>query len=252
MIYNKDCIIVMNDIMDYESVDVIVTSPPYNAGIDYGDYNDKQLMIDYEVFTKNWVAECFRITKPGGRFCININNTLKDWQINKIISFTAFITQIAEKCGWEFREHITWIKMKEEGDIYAGGKTAWGSWLSASNPQLRSFTEPILVFHKQSAKKEPVGESDLTKEEFLEWTKNAWYVMPSNHEIHPAVFPPEIPRRLIKLYSYVGDTIFDPFMGSGTTLLVAKKLKRNYIGCEINKRFFNIAKVNLEQQDLFI
>ena len=140
----------------------------------------------------------------------------------------------------------------EEGEIFAGGKTAWGSWLSASNPQFRSFTEHILVFHKEVPRKEPVGESDITKDEFLKWTKNTWFIMPSKDVNHPAVFPIEIPYRCIKIFSYVGDLIYEPFLGSGTTVEACRVLKRNFIGSEISKKYYdNYTNGALSQTFLF-
>lgn len=250
-IYKQSCIDTIGSIDD-EFIDITITSPPYNADIQYDSYDDRKPFDQYKLFTSDYLNGLYRITKIGGRLCINVNNTLKIWEEDRIVSFATFITTLAESAGWVFREQITWIKMKDEsGDIFAGGKTAWGSWLSASNPHLRSFTEPILIFHKVSDKKEPVGISDITKQEFMDWTKNAWYIMPSKNEFHPAVYPKEIPRRLIKLYSYVDDIVYDPFAGSGTTLVTAKELKRRFLGSEISDKYYYEANLILSQMDLF-
>ena len=233
-------------------IDLTITSPPYNVDIQYDGYNDKMPFLEYEAFCEDWLSTLFRKTKNGGRLCLNINNTVKDFENDKLLSACVFFTNIAEKYGWTFREHITWIKMKDEdGEIFAGGKTAWGSWMSASNPQLRSFTEPILVFHKGSPKKEPVGESDITKEEFMQWTKNAWYIMPDKDNTHPAVFPKDIPYRCMKIYSYIGDLIYEPFTGSGTTIDACRELKRNFIGSEISNQYYKYATDRLSQSLLF-
>ena len=151
-IYNESCLQTLCG-MD-AVIDLTITSPPYNVGIDYDGYNDKMPFAEYKEFCTQFLSLLLDKTKEGGRLCLNVNNTLRDWENNKMLSCASFFTSIAESVGWEFREHITWVKMIDEtGEIFAGGKTAWGSWMSASNPQLRSFTEPILVFHKGSAKK---------------------------------------------------------------------------------------------------
>lgn len=251
-IYNESCLDTLKK-MDDAIIDLTVTSPPYNIDVDYNGYNDKLPFADYTEFCRNFFSLLFDKTKSGGRLCLNIPNIMFDYDNNLTMSGLSFFNAIAEDCGWIYRENITWIKMKDEaGEIFAGGKTAWGSWLSASNPQFRSFTEHILVYHKEVPKKEPVGESDITKDEFLKWTKNTWFIMPDKDENHPAIFPMEIPVRCIKIFSYIGDLVYEPFLGSGTTIEACRILKRNFIGSEISKRYYdNYTNGNLAQTFLF-
>lgn len=251
-IHNESCLDTLNKMGD-ATIDLTVTSPPYNIGIDYDGYNDKISFTDYTIFVENFFSLLLEKTKSSGRLCLNIPNIMFDYYNNRTLSGLSFFNNIAEKSGWIYRENITWIKMKDkEGEIFAGGKTAWGSWLSASNPQFRSLTEHILVYHKGVPKKEPVGESDITKEEFLKWTKNTWFIMPDKDENHPAIFPIEIPTRCIKIFSYVGDLVYEPFVGSGTTIEACRILKRNFIGSEISKRYYdNYTNGKLAQTSLF-
>lgn len=250
-IYNESCIQTLNSMPD-NFIDLTVTSPPYNVDIKYNGYDDKISHLDYEKFCVELIRLLYEKTKRGGRFCLNIPNILFDYENNEYLSGMVFFTNIAAKCGWTYRENITWIKMKdEEGEIFAGGKTAWGSWLSASNPQFRSFTEHILVFHKETPKKEPVGESDILKEEFLKWTKNTWFIMPDKSEFHPAIFPIDIPYRCIKIFSYLGDLVYEPFTGSGTTIDACRTLKRNYIGSELSKKYYELTNRRISQTQLF-
>ena len=137
-------------------------------------------------------------------------------------------------------------------NVFCGGNTAWGSWKSPSNPFCRSFSEFIVVAYKDIPELQHEGKTDLSKEDFLKFTKNVWF-LPSeaNRNGHPAPFPYELPYRCIKLYSYIDDLIFDPFVGSGTTCLVARDLHRNYIGCDKSKKYSNVANGRIAQERLF-
>jgi len=137
----------------------------------------------------------------------------------------------------------------------ASPSTAWGSWLSASNPVLRDIHEYILVFSKDSFSRPSKGkENSIKKEEFLEWTKSVWTFPPvSAKKIgHPAPFPEELPHRLIKLYSFINDVVLDPFLGSGTTSLTAVKNDRNYVGYDTNKKYIQLAdkRINAYQSQM--
>lgn len=132
----------------------------------------------------------------------------------------------------------------------SGVSTAWGSWKSASNPVLRDIHEYILVFQKGSFKREKKGKEDtISKEEFLEYTKSIWSFKPESAKKvgHPAPFPIELPKRCIQLYSFKEDIVLDPFCGSGTTCLAAKRLGRYYIGYEIRKEYCEIAECRLKE-----
>jgi site-specific DNA-methyltransferase (adenine-specific) len=235
-LYQGDCLQIFPAIPD-ESIDLIVTSSPYNVGIDYGVYKDNLSFKEYYLWVKKWLQECYRVNRVGGRICINIplagnSPIVKDEHLETFID--KFLTLMAE-VGYINRETIVWLKA-HNGDVekFCGNNTAWGSWMSPSNPYCRSFTEFILVAHKKEPKIQHSGKSDLTKAEFLKFSRNYW-VMPTEASIdHPAPYPEDLPYRCIKLYSYINDIILDPFLGSGTTMKVARELKRNCIGFEID------------------
>jgi site-specific DNA-methyltransferase (adenine-specific) len=146
--------------------------------------------------------------------------------------------------GFSMRGEVIWNKAAS-----VGSSTAWGSWRSATNPTLRDVHEYILIFSKGSFRrnrtKEEVGEKldTVTKEDFVEWTKSIWTMRTESSKRvgHPAPFPEELPKRLIQLYSFAGDIVLDPFMGSGTTAVAAIKAKRNFLGYETNEEYVRLA-----------
>lgn len=215
-------------------IDLIVTSPPYNVGKNYGKANDNLEFGDYIRFTYNWLKKCYGWAKPDGRLCMNIPiDTGKGVQR----SLGADITCIAKDVGWNYRTTIVW----NEGNI--SKNSARGSFMSASSPHVIAPAELIVVMYKKQWKKAKSGKSDITKEEFLEWTNGLWtFSGESKKKIgHPAPFPVELPKRCIKLFGYIGDIVLDPFMGSGTTLVAAKMLNRKSIGIEISDEFCELA-----------
>ena len=216
------------------SIDLIVTSPPYNVGIQYNSHDDTMSYDEYLKWSENWLRKALQLMKPDGRMCLNIP---LDKNKGGQQSVYADITTIAKKIGWKYHSTIIW----NEGNI--SRRTAWGSWLSASAPYVIAPVETIVILYKETWKKNKKGESDITKNEFLEWTNGLWtFSGESKKKIgHPAPFPLELPRRCIKLFSYVGDTILDPFLGSGTTAIAAYKLRRRSIGVDIDEKYFNLA-----------
>ncbi len=215
-------------------IDLIVTSPPYNVNKNYGEADDNLDYEKYLQFTRNWLEKCYDLAKPTGRLCMNIPiDTGKGTQR----SLGADITCIAKEVGWKYRTTIIW----NEGNI--SKSSARGSFMSASSPHVISPVELIVVMYKEQWKKTSRGKSDTTKEEFIEWTNGVWvFSGESKKKIgHPAPFPIELPKRCIKLFSYVDDIILDPFMGSGTTLVAAKMLGRKSMGIEISREFCELA-----------
>lgn len=243
----KDIILYQGNVLDEknfkeEFIDLIVTSPPYNVGIEYKSTNDTMTYEDYLLFSKKWLSNCLKWTKPTGRLCLNIP---LDKNKGGQRSVGADLTILAKEVGWKYHSTIIW----NEGNI--SRRTAWGSWLSASAPYVIAPVELIVVLYKDSWKrKNGSKQNDITKKEFIEWTNGLWtFNGESKKKIgHPAPFPRELPKRCIKLFSFIGDTVFDPFCGSGTTLLEAKLLKRKAIGLEIDLTYCELAKNRIKKE----
>lgn len=236
-IYKTD--LLTTDAIPNNSVDLIVTSPPYNVDIAYNSHDDKTAYGDYLEFTKKWIGKCYELTKTEGRFCLNIP---LDKNKGGQQSVCADITTIAKSIGWKYHSTVIW----NEQNI--SRRTAWGSWLSASAPFVIAPVEVIVVLYKDSWKKNSgSGISDITRDEFMAWTNGVWtFNGESKKRIgHPAPFPVQLPRRCIKLFSFVGDTVLDPFLGSGSTLIAAFLTKRRGIGFEIDAGYCKLATERL-------
>jgi len=224
------------------SVHLMVTSPPYNVG---KEYDENLTLNEYKAFLKNVWSEVKRVLVPGGRVCINIANLGR----KPYIPLHTFIIEDMLDLGFLMRGEIIWNKASS-----GSPSTAWGSWLSAKNPTLRDIHEYILIFSKgMFTRANPYKrESTILKEEFLEFTKSVWTFAaePATKIGHPAPFPVELPHRLIQLYTFEGEVVLDPFIGSGTMAIVARKLGRNYLGIELNEKYCKMAEKRLSQQIL--
>jgi len=236
-IYNADFLRTEN--IEDNSIDLIVTSPPYNVDIKYNSHDDTMVYEDYLSFIKEWLAKCYKLIKSDGRFCLNIP---LDKNKGGQQCVCADITTIAKQVGFKYHSTIIW----NEQNI--SRRTAWGSWLSASAPYVIAPVEVIVVLYKKEWKKTSGSrKSDITRKEFLEWTNGVWNFMGESKKRigHPAPFPVELPRRCIKLFSFVGDTILDPFLGSGSTLIACLQTERKGVGVEIDRKYCELAKKRL-------
>ncbi len=236
-IYNDD--FSTTECVEQGTIDLIVTSPPYNVDISYNAYDDRIAYDVYLEFTRQWLERAYTLAKDDGRFCLNIP---LDKNKGGQQSVYADIVTIAKEIGWQYHSTIVW----NEQNI--SRRTAWGSWLSASAPYVIAPVEMIVVLYKKLWKKlRGNRESDIIREEFMEWTNGVWnFAGESKKRVgHPAPFPVELPRRCIKLFTFVGDTILDPFSGSGTTLIACVLTNRKGIGVEIDRNYCQLAKQRL-------
>jgi len=236
-IINGD-VLTVNEITN-KTIDLIVTSPPYNVNIEYNNHDDSTSYEEYLDFSERWLTRCFEWLKNDGRFCLNIP---LDKSKGGQQSVGADLTVIAKRIGFKYHSTIVW----NEGNI--SRRTAWGSWLSASAPYVIAPVELIVILYKEKWKKTSGSrKSDITRDEFLEWTNGLWtFSGESKKKIgHPAPFPIELPRRCIKLFSFIEDTVLDPFMGSGSTLIATHLNNRKAIGIEIDEGYCELAKQRL-------
>ncbi len=219
------------------SLHLMITSPPYNVSKEY----DRDLSLsEYLEMLKKVFTETYRVLVNGGRACINVANLGR----KPYIPLSDYISKIMIEIGFNMRGEIIWNKAAS-----ASPSTAWGSWMSASNPTLRDIHEYILVFSKGDYKRHRnkiemgIKQNTIIKEQFMEWTKSIWtFKAESAKKIgHPAPFPIDLPYRLIQLYSFETDVILDPFIGSGTTAVAALKSSRKYVGFEINRDYINLT-----------
>ena len=219
------------------SLHLMVTSPPYNVSKEYDADLSLREYLDllYRVF-----SETYRVLVNGGRACINVANLGR----KPYIPLSDYISRMMTEIGFLMRGEIIWNK-----GAAAGVSMAWGSWMSASNPVLRDVHEYILVFSKGDFKRQkpPGGENTIGREQFMAWTKSVWTMnTESARKIgHPAPFPVELPYRLIQLYTFRGDVVLDPFLGSGSTAIAALKSERAYIGYEIDPEYAKLAEARL-------
>jgi len=223
------------------SVDLIVTSPPYNVGIEYSQYSDDISYKDYVDFSRNWFKKAFEVLVDDGRMCLNIP---LDKNKGGHRSVCADLTVVAKQVGFQYHSTIIW----NEQNI--SRRTAWGSFQSASAPYIITPVEVIVLLYKKHWKKLRRGVSDITKQEFMDWTSGVWNFSGESRKRvgHPAPFPIELPKRCIKLFTYVDDTVLDPFLGSGTTLIACHQLKRKGIGVEIDKSYFDLAIKRIKRE----
>lgn len=221
------------------SVHLMVTSPPYNATKEY----DQNLSLnEYLELLRKVFAETYRVLVEGGRACVNIANLGR----KPYIPLSDYVSQMMIELGFLMRGEIIWYK-----GAGAGVSMAWGSWQSAANPVLRDTHEYILVFSKGSfgRKKPPEKENTISREQFMEWTKSVWTLNPESAKRvgHPAPFPVELPYRLIQLFTFSGDIVLDPFMGSGSTAIAALKAGRKFVGYEVDAGYVQLSRERIAE-----
>ena len=240
------------DMIEDEVVDLVICSPPYNVGKKYKNHNDALPLEDYLKLLRDVWVECRRVLRPGGRICVNVAGVDRQ----PYLPLQSYITQQLIELGFLMRGEVIWDKAAS-----VGVSTAWGSWRSPSNPTLRDVHEYIMVFCKEQFRllaprslgeggEQTKGETDLTSEEFTALTRSIWtFPTESANKVgHPAPFPVELPRRLIKLYSWQGALVLDPFCGSGSTCVAASQLGRLWIGADVDPTYVELARRRVAEE----
>ncbi len=232
------------------SIALVVTSPPYFVGKEYeqsmGEGHIPSTYLAYLEMLREVFAQCAKKLEPGGRIAINVANLGR----KPFRSLSGDITTIVQdELHLLLRGEILWVKGKG-----ANGSCAWGSYGSAANPVLRDVSERIIIASKgrfdrapDRTKRKSLGlpyENTIDPADFRAWTLDTWYFQPESAKRvgHPAPFPVELPRRLIELYTYKGDTVLDPFIGAGSTAVAAKLTGRHYVGVDVDKSYVALAK----------
>lgn len=251
---------VMSDLKN-ESMHLVATSPPYWQLKDYGTDNQIGFHESYENYINNlnlvW-AECYRVLHKGCRLCINIGDQFARavyYGRYKVIPIRTEIIKFCETIGFDYMGAVIWKKVATMNT--SGGGAVMGSFPYPRNGILKIDYEFILIFKKQGNAPKPSKEqkelSVMTTEEWNEYFSGHWHFSGAKQDQHLAMFPEELPKRLIKMFSFAGETVLDPFLGSGTTSLAAKNLNRNSVGYEINPNFISIIadKLGINSNQMF-
>jgi site-specific DNA-methyltransferase (adenine-specific) len=242
--------------VDDNSVALVVTSPPYFAGKEYelalGEGGIPASYLEYLGMLRDVFAECVRVLEPGGRIAVNVANLGR----KPYRSLAGDVTTILQdELALLLRGEIIWRKAKG-----ASGSCAFGSYLKASNPVMRDVTERVIVASKgrfnraiEPKRREAMGlpyESTISKDEFFAAAIDVWEMRPESARRvkHPAPFPVELPERLIRFHTYVGDVVLDPFLGSGSTAVAAARNQRRYVGYDTDPAYVDIAHARLEDE----
>jgi len=215
-------------LIEAESVGLVFTSPPYNVGVAYDTVSDDLPLDEYLRFIDNVFTRCIDLLVPGGHIVINVANTSRQpyTPLSDYIS-----TMLCKKIT--MKGEIIWDK---QNITY---RTAWGSWRSQNAPSLRDQHEYLLVFRKDGSRE---GEPDISRDEFVEFTRSIWRVSPESVRKHPAPFPVRLAKRVVKLYAFPGEVVLDPFIGSGTTAVACEQLGRRWIGIEISEKYCALSR----------
>ena len=263
-IINGNCVEVMKTLPE-GSVDLIVTSPPYNANIKYDVYDDGLSMEDYWKFTIDWLSESFRVLKDDGRIAVNVPIEMNVQERGGRILFNSEFWMRMKEVGFKF---FGMVDLTEDSP-HRVRQTAWGSWMSSSQPYIYNPKECVILSYKNSPKKLTKGESqwkgtptevkdeegnvktkmiyeDASKKEFMNLVFGRWEYFADTKSLTKATFSLDIPSKAIKILTYKNDIVLDPFMGSGTSAVAAETLGRKWIGIELSENYVNIARERIK------
>ena len=263
-IINGDCIEVMKTFPE-GSIDLLVTSPPYNVNISYDVHKDDLPMEEYYEWSKDWLREAFRVLKDDGRIAVNVPNELNVQERGGRILFVAEFWMMMKEVGFKFSGLVDLT----EDSPHRVRQTAWGSWMSASAPYVYNPKECIILAYKKTSKKLSKGVSqwlgtptevttedgkvknkmiyqDEDKKEFMNLVFGRWEYFADTRSLTKATFSMDIPSKAIKILSYKNDIVLDPFMGSGTSAFAAELLDRRWVGIELSPDYTEIARKRVQ------
>ena len=228
-----------------EIIDLIVTSPPYNVGINYSDWNDKLIYEEYLNFIKEFLNESKKVLVKNGRIAVNIPYEVNMKFVNKRVNIIGDYHCIAKELGYNFAGVADLEEPSPERVKY----TAFGSFCSPSAPYIYNPKECVVIYHKNEWKKNKKSEITIPKKLFMELVKGIWFYEPETRGLTQANFSYDIPYKAIQMLTYKNDIVMDIFMGSGTTAIVAEFLKRFWIGIEISKEYCDVIVKRLENKE---
>lgn len=259
-VLNGDTIEVMSE-MPEGWVDLIVTSPPYNVGIQYDIHNDEIVMDEYWKWSKKWLTEAYRLLKDDGRIAINIPYEVNVQDRGGRVFFASELYQVMKKVGFKFYGIVD----LEENSPHRSKTTAWGSWMSPSAPYIYNPKECVILAYKKHHIKKVKGEpqwkgepyltedgknkvaySEQDKKEFMELVFGQWKYFADTRSLTKATFSMDIPEKAIKILSYRNDVVLDPFNGSGTSCVAAVVHDRRWVGIELSENYCEIAKQRIQ------
>ena len=263
-IINDNCVDVMSK-MPNDSIDLIVTSPPYNVGIDYDSCDDRISMEDYWEWTKEWLTESFKVLKDDGRIAVNIPYEVNVQDRGGRVLFMSEFWAIMKKIGFNFYGLVD----LDENSPHRSKTTAWGSWMSPSSPYIYNPKECVILAYKKDRIKKIKGEpewsgvmtdieqedgsikkkmvyQDEDKKEFMSLVYGQWEYFADTKQQTKATFSMDIPMRALKILTYKNDIILDPFTGSGTSLVAAEILGRRWIGIELSPNYCKVAQERVQ------
>ena len=259
-----DCVEVMSKLPE-NSIDLVVTSPPYSVGINYDTYNDNTTIDQYLDFSEQWLKASYRIMKDDGRICVNVPYEINLKERGGRIFIVSEIWNVMKKIGFNWFGIID----LEEDSPHRSKTTAWGSWMSPSQPYLYNPKECLIIAYKKLPKKLQKGEpqwkgvptqieqedgtfktkivyQEEDKKDFMELVFGQWKYLNDSRPLTKATFSMDIPTKAIKILSYKNDIVLDPFNGSGTSCVAAEILDRRWIGIELSENYANIARERIQ------